>query len=192
MDKRYKIKTPPTFSPVSIAELKRNLHIEHNDQDELMQELITRAVAGSQMRTGRQYALATYTLYLDSYPDNNELEIELGPVNAITSVKYLAPGASLLTTVDPLKYQLDNIELTARLRFLESFTPDSERMNVIEIEFTTGWATAGAIPKDLCEAMILTASDAYLHPENQSLNFGMGLRIQVAERKERNYKVQRY
>lgn len=192
MGLRYKLKTAPTFAAISVAELKRNLRIEHTDQDELLQELVTRAIASSQIATGRQYARATYTLYLDAFPSGGDLEIDLGPVDAITSVKYLAPGASELTTVDALKYQLDNIELTARLRFLESFAPDSQRMNVVEIEFTCGWASAGAIPKDLNEAMILRASDAYLHPENQELNFGMGLAVKAAQLKERNYSIARY
>jgi len=192
MTLRYKLKTAPVFAVITIAELKRNLHIEHNDQDELLQELVNRAIASSQVATGRQYARATYTAYLDAYPAGGELEIDLGPVDAITSVKYLAPGASSLTTVDPLKYQLDNVELTARLRFLESFTPDSERMNVIEIEFTTGWVSAAAVPRDLCEALILRASEAYLHPENAEQNFGMGLAIKTAQIKERNYSVPRY
>jgi predicted HTH transcriptional regulator len=51
---RYKLKTASVFSPVSVAQLKRNLRIEHNDQDELLQELLDRAVASSQMATGRQ------------------------------------------------------------------------------------------------------------------------------------------
>ena len=191
MDKRYKLKTAPVFAPVSVAELKRNLRIEHTDQDEFLQELVTRAIAGSQIATGRQYARATYTLYFDEFP-GYDVEIELGPVDAITSVKYLAPGSTSLTTLDPAKYQLDNVDMTARLRFLESFTPDSERMNVVEIEFTTGWASAGMVPKDLCEAIILRASEAYMHPENKTLNFGMGLAIRAAEIKERNYKVPRY
>jgi uncharacterized phiE125 gp8 family phage protein len=83
MDLRYKLKTAPAFSPVSLAQLKRNLRIEHNDQDELLQELIDRAVASSQTATGRQYALSTFSLYLDDYPDNDETEIDRGPVGII-------------------------------------------------------------------------------------------------------------
>jgi uncharacterized phiE125 gp8 family phage protein len=190
--KRYKLKTAPAFSPISIAALKRNLRIEHNDQDELLQELSDRAASSSQMSTGRQYALATFTLYLDAYPGSSEIEIELGPVGVINSVKYYAQGATGLTTVDPATYQLDNVELTARLRFLTQFTPDNARMNVIEIEFTTGWADAASLPKDLCEAILLRASEAYLHPENEQLNSKGSLLINAAEVKERNYKIQRF
>jgi uncharacterized phiE125 gp8 family phage protein len=192
MDLKYKLKTAPVFLPVSVAELKRNLRIEHNDQDELLQELIIRAVASSQAATGRQYARATYTLYLDAFPDGDEIEIELGPVEVITTVKYYAQDAAVLTTVAAATYQLDNVELTARLRFLESFTPDSDKMNVIEIEFTNGWTAATDVPADLKEAILLRASEAYLHPENQNLNFGFGLRVATAELKEKNYRVQRY
>lgn len=189
MDIRYKLKTAPGFTAISVAELKRNLHIEHDDQDELLQELVSRAIASSQIATGRQYARATYTLYLDEYPEDDEIEIDRGPVEAITSVKYFAPGASSLTTVDPAKYQLDNVELTARLRFLESFAPDTDRMNVIEIEFTAGWANSAAIPKDLAEAIILRASEAYLNPENEG---NSGKYITAAQNKERNYSIARY
>ena len=188
MDKRYKLKTAPAFTVISVEELKRNLHIEHTDQDELLSELVDRAIASSQIATGRQYARATYILYLDEYPDD-DLEIELGPVDVITSVKYYAQDAAVLTTVAPEDYQLDNVDITARLRFLESFTPDSERMNVVEIEFTTGWASAAAVPKDLSEAVILRASEAYLNPENKSET---GKYITAAQNKERNYSVQRY
>jgi hypothetical protein len=65
-------------------------------------------------------------------------------------------------------------------------------MNVIEIEFTTGYPNAPSVPKDLCEAIILRASEAYLHPENEQLNSKGSLLINAAEVKERNYKIQRF
>lgn len=186
---RYKIKTPPAFSPVTVAQLKRNLRIEHSDQDELLTEIMDRAVSSSQIATGRCYARSTVTLFLDAYPKDDETEIDYGPVNAISSVKYYPPNSAPIATVDVAKYQLDNTELTSRLRFLESFEPDTEKMNVIEIEFTTGWGDAGIVPKDLIEAIILRASEAYLNPENAS---GSGKRITTAENKERNYSIPRY
>lgn len=189
---RTKVKTAPTFTPVTLTELKRNLRIEHSDQDELLQDLIDRAVAASQSATGRQYASAVITAYLDEYPVTNIVEIERGPVAEIISVKYLAPGASVLTTLDAAKYQLDNVDLTARLRFLESFSCDTDRMNVIEIEFTAGWEAPGDIPADLREAVILRAHESYLSPGNEEQNFGVSIKTRTAAIKERNYKVQRY
>lgn len=188
MDLRYKLKTAPLFNAITIAELKRNLRIEDDDRDDLLVDLVARATASSQNATGRQYTRATYTLYLDGFPDSNEVEIDRGPVDTITSVKYLAPGASVLTTVDTALYQLDNVELTARLRFLTPLYADTEKMNTVEIEFTTGWADAASIPNDLKEAIVLRATESYLNPGNNNT----GNYIKVAERKESNYQVQRY
>lgn len=188
---RYKLKTAPVIYPVSLADVKRNLRIPttetDTDRDTLIQDLIYAAIDASQNATGRQYCRATYTLYLDAYPEGDIVDIDLGPVDAITSVKYYAQ-ASELTTVDPANYQLDNSELTARLKFLESFTADSERLNPIEIEFTTGWATAAGVPGDLKQAVILRACELFLNPQN---NPG-GQNLRAAEAKEKNYKVSRY
>jgi uncharacterized phiE125 gp8 family phage protein len=192
MDIRYKLKTAATLYPATLADLKRNLHIRtedvDTDRDQLLQDLIYAAVIASQNSTGRQYCPATYILYLDAYHDNDELEITLGPVASITSVKYYAPGEANLTTVNSTKYQLDNAELTARLRFLESFTPDSDKLNVIEIEFINGWSSEAGVPPDLKQAVILRATEAYLNPDNPTASKW----LTAAENKERNYKVSRY
>lgn len=189
MEPRYKLKTAPAFTPVLLADVRNNLHILHTDLDTLLQACLDAAIDDAQTMIGRQFARATYTAYLDAYPSNGELEISLGPVNTITSVKYYAPGASELTEHASTKYQLDNIELTARLRFLESFSADSDKMNVIEIEFTTGWEAAANIPATIKDAIILMASDRYLHPENAP---GMSARVTGADRLLQKYKVQRF
>jgi uncharacterized phiE125 gp8 family phage protein len=196
MDIRYKLKTAATLYPAALADLKRNLHIPvantDEDRDALLQDLIYDAIIASQNSTGRQYCPATYTLYLDEYPVGDEIEITLGPVVSISSVKYYAPGESSLTTLAATKYQLDNSELTARLRFLESFTPDPDKMNVIEIEFINGWASAATVPVDLKQAIILRASERYLNPVADSENFGFSRKSKAYEIKETNYKVQRF
>lgn len=191
---RYKLKTPPLFHPVTLAALKRNLRIPttdtDTDRDDLLLDLIIAATEKAQELTGRQFARATYTLYLDEYSYVDEVEIDLGPVEAISSVKYYAPGASSLTTVTSTKYQLDKTELTARLRFLESFSPDTDKLNPVEIEFTNGWATAHEMPATIRAAIILFATEAYLNPENRSeITSG---RINAGERLLQNFKVQRY
>jgi len=78
------------------------------------------------------------------------------------------------------------------MRFLETYNVYSERLNGVEIEFTNGWATAAEIPKDLKDAIVLLATDRYLNPENQMLNYGMSVRQTAAERKLRKYRVQRF
>lgn len=188
---RYKVKTAATSSPITIADVKRNLRIAtadtDTDRDALLTQLVNDAILASQASTGRQYCRATYTMYLDSWSE--VVEITLGPVDAISTVKYYAPGEAVLTTLSSSKYQLDNSELTARLLFSEQFSVNTDRMNPIEIEFTNGYATVADVPADLKQAMILRACEAFLNPSNDQQISG---KIRAAELKEENYKVQRY
>jgi len=187
---RYNIKTAPTFSPVLLTNLKSSLHIEHTDLDDLLQICLNVAAEDAETMTGRQIARATLTGYLDDYPDNDELEIDKGPVDSILSIKYYAQDSPVLTTVSASDYQLDNIDLTARLRFSKSFTPDRSRMNSVEIEFLAGWASVDAIPETIKDAIVLLASERYLNPDNKMQ--GNGVRVSAAERLLRKYKIQRY
>jgi len=189
---RYQLKTAPAFDPVSTDEIKHNLRITTTDFDTLIGELIDYVIESVQANIGRQIARATYYAYLDGYPDGDEMEITLGPVATITSIKYYAPGSSELTEFSSSKYQLDNTELTARIRFLESFQTDTEKMNAVVIEFTNGYADANSVPKNIKDALVLLVSERYLNPDNRMLNFGVSIRQSAAERLLRNYRVQRY
>jgi len=187
---RYKLKTAPAALDI-LTEVKGNLRLLNEDHDSLLTELIQAAVTEVENHIGRQLLRATYLGYLDSYP-GEILEIHHGPVATIVAVKYYADGASEQTTVDPVSYQLDDTELTARLLFKSRFSPDSSRLNAVEIEFTCGWENKAAIPKDILRALILLVSEGFLNPGNMSLNFGMGLKTTVALMLLRNYKVQRF
>jgi uncharacterized phiE125 gp8 family phage protein len=192
---RYKLKTAPIFAPVELAQFKRNLRIGTQDEDDdsqdlYLQEILDNIIDEVQTDIGRQLARATYTMYLDDFP-TEDLPITLGPVGAISTVKYYN-SANTLTTMSSADYLLDNVNLTARMRFLNTYSVYSDRLNGVEIEFTNGWATAAEIPKDLKDAIVLLATDRYLNPENHMLNFGMTMRQTAAEHKLRKYRVQRF
>ena len=187
---RYKLKTAPAVLDI-LTEVKNNLRLLNADHDSLLADLTTSAVTEVENHIGRQLLRATYLAYLDSYP-GDILEIHRGPVAAIVAVKYYADGASVQTIVDQLTYQLDDTELTARVLFKSYFSPDSSRLNAVEIEFTCGWENKAAIPGDILRALVLLVSEGFLNPGNMSLNYGSGLRTTAALKLLRNYKVQRY
>jgi uncharacterized phiE125 gp8 family phage protein len=199
---RYKIKTAASIAPVALAEFKRNLHIGAQDetdstQDTYLQEILDYVTEGVQQDIGRRLCRETWYGYLDDFPDTDEdgnydLLITLGPVEAVSSVKYYPDGSSSLTTMTATDYQLSNIELTARLRFFKTYSVDSDKMDQVVIEFTNGWATAAEVPKQIRQAIVLLATEFYLNPENMQLNFGMALKQSAAERLLRNYRVQRF
>jgi len=187
---RYKLKTAPTFYPVTIERLKRNLRIDEDDnsQDYYLEEIIESVTNSVQTSIGRQIARATYIAYLDDFDE--ELELTLGPVNEINSIKYY-DTSNQQQTMSASDYILDNSELTARLRFLQTYSVYPERFNAIEIEFENGWEK-DEIPAELKDAIVLLCTERYLNPENDPQSFGSGLRISAAERILKKYRVQRY
>lgn len=188
MEPRYKLKTAAVFEPVDIAALKRNLHILDTNQDTYLQEILSAVIEKVQNNIGRCIARATYTGYLDDFPDDDEdVIITLGPVAAISSIKYY-DSDNALQTMDSGDYQLDNIDLDARLRFSETYNVYEDKMNAVEIEFTTGWTDAASVPKDLKDAIVWIASKRYLNPENS----GKEIDLSPAENVLRNYRVQRF
>ena len=186
-DKRYKLKTAPDFEAVPFTEVKANLNILHSEKDSEIQSITKAVIKEVQNRIGRQLALAHWYMYLDGFPIGDEIEIEKGPVSGITAVRYWAPGASSYTELSSDSYQLDNTELSARLRFFDTLNTDQNRMNTVEIEFTTGWGASGAIPEDLHDAVVLIASERFLNPENPQRT-----KVTRADALLRNYTVHRW
>lgn len=189
---RYKIKTPPAFLPVDVNRLKRNLRIDADDHtlDYYLEEILHSSVDFVQTSVGRQLARATYLGYLDSFPDEDEIEITLGPVDSIVSIKYYDIN-NVQQIMNQADYMLDNIELTAKLRFLKTFGT-YDRYNGVEIEFKNGWASAEEIPAELKDAIILVATERFLNPENEAQISGGSLRMNAADRILKKYKVQRF
>lgn len=196
MDIKYKVKTAPTIHPVTLDQLKANLHILSTDvdasRDAYLQDLLYAAEDWTQARIGRQICRATYTAYLSDFPLDGDLVIHFGPVDSITSVKYYASGATTTTTLSASLYQLDNVDLSAVLRFIEIPSVNTDRLNPVEIEFLNGWTTADAVPRKVKDAIILYASERYLNPENRQLNFGTSIRVTQAENLLTEFRPQRY
>jgi uncharacterized phiE125 gp8 family phage protein len=198
---RYKIKTEATFEAVDLDRLKRNLHIgaqdeDDNTQDEYLQEILEAVTDDVQTDIGRRLCQETWLGYLDDFPVENddgncEVDITLGPVIEVIGVQYYN-SSNVKTVMSAADYTLDNTELTARLRFLNTYSVYSDRLNAVEIEFTTGYQSVGAVPKRIKDAIILLASDRYLNPENSTLNFGFSVRQSKADNMLRKFRVQRF
>lgn len=162
---RYKVSVAATLEPVTLDELRNNLRIASSSAlDGILQQCLNGAVAEAEAYTGRVLLPTTMLAYLDAYPDDDEILITKGPVASLTSIQYYAAGASELTTVDSGDYQLDNVEIDARIRFSESFSPDEDKMNAIVITYVAGWASVDALPRKIKDAIILMATERYLNP----------------------------
>ena len=144
----------PDAEPVTLAEAKANMRIDHDSEDELISSLIRAAREEVEASTCVTMIDQSWRLAVDELPASNMLRLRRGPVREIVAVTiYGADGEASL--VDPSDYQLDAISNPARLHFSER-PADLRAMNGIEVDFVAGHGEAGTDVPDLLKRAVLT------------------------------------
>lgn len=143
----------PDAEPVTPAEAKAELRIDHVSEDELIAGLIRAAREEVEHATGIAMIDQTWRLAADHIPASGLLRLRRGPVKEILAVTtFGSEGEAAL--VDPADYQLDPLSKPARLHF--SKQPGRLRaMNGIEVDFTAGFGEAGTDVPDLLKRAVL-------------------------------------
>ena len=155
------LNTPPSNEPVSLAEAKAYLRIDHADEDALIQSLLLAARMHLERVTGLAFLSQQWSLWLDHWP-GPEVTIPLFPLAAVVAVKiYPATGAAAVA--DPATYVTDTARRPPRLVRVGATWPEPQRVaNGIEIVFTAGFgANAADLPAPLAKAILLLAADWY-------------------------------
>jgi uncharacterized phiE125 gp8 family phage protein len=145
--------TAPEAEPVTLAEAKQHLRIDHDGEDALVEALIRAAREEVEASTGLALIDQNWRLTLDRVPITRVVRIALHPIKEILSVTVFgADGEGM--TVDPASYQLDGDTRPARLLFHER--PETARaMNGVEIDFSAGFGEAGPDVPDLLKRAML-------------------------------------
>lgn len=143
----------PSAEPVTLAEVKAHLRLDHASEDDLLSGLIRAARDDLERATGMALLDQAWRLVLDQWPRNGCAAVMPHPIREILSVTvYGAEGEASL--VDPANYQVDTLSRPARIRFTEAPKP-LRAMNGVEIDFTAGFGEAGTDVPDLLRRAIL-------------------------------------
>lgn len=174
----------PGAEPVSVAEVKQHLRIDHASEDGLLEGLVRAAREEVEASTGLALIDQSWRLSIDRLPRCGEVALRRHPVRAITSVTiYGADGEASL--VDPAGYIHDLEARPARLKFLVPLSSD-KAMNGIEIDFEAGFGEAGTDVPDLIKrAILLLVAHWYefravFPPEKQPVSFPAGYERLIA------------
>jgi uncharacterized phiE125 gp8 family phage protein len=147
----------PAAEPVTVADVKAQLRLDHSSEDALIADLIRAARAEVEQATGCALIEQDWRLTLDRWPRSNRVLLHRHPVREILSVTmYGRDGGA--TIVDPATMLLDADARPTRLHFDQAPQPD-RAMNGIEVDFRAGFGTAGTdVPDLLKRAVIMLAS----------------------------------
>jgi uncharacterized phiE125 gp8 family phage protein len=162
--------TPPVVEPLSLAEAKAHLRVPHADDDAYISTLIVSARLRVERQTGLRLITQNWSQFMDCWPPQGIVELDLNPVSAATDV-IVYGDSDTPSTVDPAHYFLDATTNPPRLVFRQGRNPSppGRRAQGIEIRVTAGFGSAAAVPQELKQAMLLLVADAFTHRGDDGL-----------------------
>lgn len=164
-----KLITAPAEEPISIAEVKRHLRVDIEDDDVLIMQLITAVRTHVEQHILRR-ALVTQTwdYYLDAFPASNQIVIPMPSLQSVTSISY-TDANDVTSTLDASSYVVDTVNEPGRVMLKASASWPSTTLaplNGVAIRFVAGYGLAAAVPQMIKQAILLTIGDLYENREN--------------------------
>lgn len=163
--------TEPTVEPVTLAETKKFVDISHDDDDLLIERLITASRKHIEMFTSSSLVRQEHRLYLDSF---QEACLPLGPVQEISQVQYIDIDG-VTQTVATSVYELSSDEDKIMLSYGQTWPSARYQENAVWVDYYTGYFNAAESPIDLTEtvpsdikvALMMMVHDLYDNPSSQ-------------------------
>lgn len=81
------ILVPPTAEPLSVAEAKAFLRVDHDDDDAVIAALIAAARGHLEALTRRALLLQTWRVVLDRWPADGRVRLRIGPLRAVLAAR---------------------------------------------------------------------------------------------------------
>lgn len=150
-----KLITAPAVEPLLLADVKTRLSISDTEDDTDITAYIKAAREQAESYTGKAITTQTVEIALDAFP--SEIELLRGPVQSITSVKYLDTNG-VEQTIDSANYTIDDYSpRTWLLRAAGYEWPSTyDAANAIKVRYVVGFGDAGTdVPEDIKTALLL-------------------------------------
>lgn len=162
----------PTVEPLTLAEVKRHLRIDHTDDDVYINDYLIKAAREHvEDVTERQLITATWVLKLPDFPCEGEpLKLPRPPLLTVSSITYYVDSVS--TTWSSTAYSVLTTETPGVVEeSTEDSWPDADkRRDAVTVTYTAGYgAAASAVPLKIKQAMLLLVGNWYEHREAADL-----------------------
>ena len=157
----------PALEPLTLAEAKQFIRVEHNDDDDIITALIAGARIHVETQTRRALITQSWRLTRDVWPELGCVPVLPVPLRTLDAARvYKSDGTTL--TLDLAAFTVDKVAAPARLAFMRGALPAPGRpVAGIEIDLTCGYGAAPeSVPEPLRQALRLLVAHWY---ENRGL-----------------------
>ena len=157
--------TPPASEPVSLAEAKAHLRVDHDDEDAAIARFARAAREWAERYTGRAFIAQSWRLWRDAWPDCVPLALSIPkpPLMAITSVTaYDRSGAATALSSDA--YIVDGAAVPGRIVLKDTavLPVNLREANAIAVGFQAGYgANASDVPAAIRAAVLTLIAHLY-------------------------------
>jgi uncharacterized phiE125 gp8 family phage protein len=155
----------PAVEPLSLAEAKAFLRVEHGDDDDVISALIAASRIHIEAQTRRALVTQSWRIALDSWPANGRLPVRPAPLQSVIASRvYNAAGVA--QTIDLQAFVLD--AGNSALAFAPWTLAQPGRLAAgIELDLVCGYGDAESdVPEPLRQAIRLLVAHWY---ENRGL-----------------------
>ena len=163
-----KLITPPPFEPLTLADVKLYLRVDHNDDDAVIARAFSAALAyadGEEGFLGRALVDQELELTLDAFPIR-EIEIPLPPLIEVVNVFY-DDGGGVQQIVPTSAYSVDSVREPGWIVPVGNWPATFNGINAVRIRFRAGYVDAshspplGEVPADIKQALLLYTGTMY-------------------------------
>ncbi len=173
--------TPPAGEPVSLLEAKLHLRVDFDDDDALIQMLISSARQAAETITHRQFITARWRMILDSFPGPGLMGVAAGepftlpghailihksPVLNVVAINYLDMN-SVQQTMPAANYTVDAACEPARITpvFGQIWPIPLPQIGAVTVTFDAGYGDASAVPEGIKSWIKLRVASLYTYRE---------------------------
>ncbi len=158
-----------TTEPVTKAQAKIHLRVEHSADDDLIDALIKGARQRLEEETGRAWVTQTWQLTFISAPTTSLVRLPRPPLISVTSVTYVDTEGDT-QTLSASEYQVIS-QVTPGIIFLHLPSgapagPSDGTIGLWTVTYTAGWGVSAAtVPQPLVQALLLLVGHLYENRE---------------------------
>ncbi|RAH99199.1 hypothetical protein DLJ53_21880 [Acuticoccus sediminis] len=170
MGRPYRV-AAPADAPVTLAEAKAHLRVDHDDEDELIEHLVrtaTEYLDGHHGILGKAIITQTWEEDVTAWR-GGPLALQVGPLQNVVSLVVVDADGTVASSVDLSGYRVDtNHGCLVPLR--GTSVPRTEADQRVFVRYTAGYGDApGDVPAPLRQAMLLLIGAWYENREGTAI-----------------------